>query len=78
MSSSSQSFENPPAKKMKGARKPPPDALQQKFKPFVQAAFDMVSSPENADAIRFSDDGTAIEILDSALFSERVLPKYFS
>ena len=69
--------QHPPSKKLKVTRKPPPDALQQKFKPFVQAAYDMVSNPANSNAIRFTEDGNAIEILDSALFSERVLPRYF-
>jgi heat shock transcription factor len=65
------------SKRQKTVHKPPPDALQHKFKPFVQAAFDMVSHPANHHAVRFSNDGTAVEIIDVGAFSDKVLPRYF-
>lgn len=65
------------SKRQKAAHKPPPDALQHKFKPFVQAAYDMVSNQANWAAVRFNKDGTAVEIVDVSLFSDKVLPRYF-
>ncbi|KAH9255442.1 hypothetical protein BASA81_006561 [Batrachochytrium salamandrivorans] len=60
-------------------RKPPSstEVRQQKFKPFIPAAYEMVQDEANADAIRFSEDGTQVEIRDIAKFSDVVLPKYF-
>lgn len=63
-------------------RKPPTpsasaEVRQQKFKPFIPAAYEMVQDAANADAIRFSEDGTQVEIRDIAKFSDVVLPKYF-
>lgn len=75
--SSSSSGGGQPAKRQKVNHKPPPDALQHKFKPFVQAAFDMVSNPANNHAVRFSDDGASVEIIDVSAFSDKVLPRYF-
>lgn len=46
-------------------------------KTFVFTAFEMVSNLENANAVGFNAEGTALEIRDLALLSESVLPKYF-
>lgn len=73
----SNSHDLPSSKRQKANHKPPPDALQHKFKPFVQAAYDMVSSAANSNAVRFNKDGTAVEIIDVSAFSDKVLPKYF-
>lgn len=73
-----QQLQQPNAKRMKKVnRKPPSDARQQKFKPFIPAAYEMVQDPQNSDAIRFSEDGTQVEIIDIAKFSDVVLPKFF-
>ena len=73
----SSSHSGPSSKRQKVNHKPPPDALQHKFKPFVQAAYDMVSNPANSGAVRFNHDGTAVEIIDVSAFSDKVLPRYF-
>jgi hypothetical protein len=57
-------------------RFPPSDALQTKLKPFVYAAYEMVTNNEGP-YLGFSADGTALEIRDVTLFSEKILPKYF-
>lgn len=57
-------------------RFPPSDALQTKLKPFVYAAYEMVTNNEGP-YIGFSIDGNALEIRDVTLFSEKILPKYF-
>ena len=55
---------------------PPSDALQTKLKPFVYAAFEMVTNNEGP-YVGFSADGSALEIRDVTLFSEKILPRYF-
>jgi hypothetical protein len=56
-----------------------PDNLHADARPktFVYTAFDMVSDLANAQAVGFTDDGTALEVRDVVYFSEHVLPKYF-
>jgi hypothetical protein len=44
---------------------------------FVYTAYDMVNNMDNAQAVGFTQDGTALEIRDITLLSEKILPKYF-
>ena len=46
--------------------------------PFVRALFEMVSNPENANAVGWTADGTALVIRSATALSERVLPRYFT
>lgn len=46
-------------------------------KTFVYTTFDMVSNLENGAAIGFNLEGTALEIRDLVLLTEKILPKYF-
>jgi len=46
-------------------------------KTFVYTTFEMASNVENAAAVGFTEDGTALEIRDATILSENVLPKYF-
>lgn len=46
-------------------------------KTFVYTAFDMVSNEDNAAAVGFTADGTALEIRDLVMLSEKILPLYF-
>jgi len=50
---------------------------EQRPKTFVYVTYDMVMNPENSHAISFNAAGTAIEVRDTALLAEHVLPKYF-
>lgn len=51
--------------------------MEPRPKTFVYTTYDMVSAPENAVAVGFSHDGLAIEIRDTTILSEKILPKYF-
>jgi len=64
------------ANKPEAKRMPPSDALQTKLKPFVYAAFEMVTNNDGPH-VGFSSDGTALEIRDVNVFSEKILPRYF-
>jgi hypothetical protein len=63
-------------KRTEARRAPPPDALQTKLKPFVYAAFEMVTNNEGP-VLGFSTDGRAIEIRDVTTFAAKILPRYF-
>jgi hypothetical protein len=51
--------------------------LDSRPKTFVYVTYEMVCNESNAAAIGFNEDGTALEIRDVTLLTEKILPKYF-
>ena len=53
--------------------------MEADFRPktFVFTAYEMLSNLENSEAVGFTPDGNGVEIRDTVLFSEKILPNYF-
>jgi hypothetical protein len=50
---------------------------EERPKTFVYTTYDMLMNPENAPYIGFAASGREIEVRDSTVLSEKILPRYF-